>query len=146
MPEPWELKDRLSEAINAHDLYQLLQHYSPDAVLISPMGMAEGQEQIAWFYEQFFKAFPDFHKTAWLEVAHGDPVVTEWTVTGTHMGPLLIPGGREVEGTGRRITMRASCAYHVANGVIIAQREYYDQLELYSQLGFGLIELDRPIV
>jgi predicted ester cyclase len=143
MYESWELKDRLSEAINAHDLHQLLQYYSPDAALVTPMGVAEGHEQIAWFYEQFFKGFPDLRKTAWLEVACGDPVVTEWTVTGTHTGPFLLPEGREVQGTGRRITIRTSCAYHVDNGVIVAQREYYDQLELYSQLGFGLTELDR---
>jgi hypothetical protein len=141
MSSSWEIRRRLSEAINAHDLHQVLGFYSPDAVLVTPAGMAEGHEQIGWFYEQFFKAFPDYRQTAWLELPFDDPIVTEWTFTGTHQGPLLLPNGRELEGTGRRITVRASCMAYVAGDLVITHRDYYDQLELYSQLGFGLTEL-----
>jgi predicted ester cyclase len=143
MSDFWGIKHRLTEAINAHDLDRVLGYYSPDAVCVTPAGIAEGQEQIAWFYEQFFQGFPDFRQTPWLEVDCDDPVVTEWTLTGTHLGPFLLPDGREVQGTGRRITVRASCAFHIANGLIVTHRKYFDQLELYSQLGFGLTELDR---
>lgn len=83
----WEIKHRLSAAINAHDLPQVLEFYSPDAVYVTPMGIAEGHEQIAWVYEHFFKGFPDFHQTAWSEIAYGEPAITEWTITGTHRGP-----------------------------------------------------------
>ncbi|MEV1000550.1 hypothetical protein [Nonomuraea sp. NPDC050202] len=41
------------------------------------------------------------------------------------------------------VTVRATCTAHVAEGKIDSHREYYDQLELYSRLGFGLLELDR---
>ncbi|MEU8205909.1 ester cyclase [Streptosporangium sp. NPDC049046] len=139
-----ELERRLIEAINAHDLHRVLDCYSPDAVLVAPSGTMEGHEQIAWLYEQYFKAFPDFKKTVWLEVPCEDPVVAEWTLTGTHTGPFLLPDGREVEETGRRITVRGACMAYVANEKIITQRDYFDQLELYSQLGFGLTELDLP--
>jgi predicted ester cyclase len=146
MSNPWEIKNRLCEAVNAHDLHRVLECYSPDAVLVEPAGVAEGHEQIAWFYEQLFKSFPDFHQTAWFEVSCDDPAVTEWTITGTHMGPLLLPDGSELEGTGRRIAVRASCAAHVANDLIVTHREYFDQLELYSQLGFGLTRLNGSAV
>jgi uncharacterized protein (TIGR02246 family) len=142
MSASWEIKHRLFEAINAHDLHRVLERYSPDAVLVTPVGVAEGREQIAWFYELFFQGFPDFHQTAWFEADCDDPAITEWTLTGTHTGPFLLPDGRVMEGTGRRVTIRASCAAHVENGKIITHREYFDQLELYSQLGFGLTELD----
>ena len=141
---PWEITHRLVEAINAHDLHRVLECYSPDAVLVTPAGLAEGHEQIAWFYEDFFEGFPDFHQTAWFEGAGDDPVSTEWTLTGTHTGPFLLPDGSVMEGTGRHVTVRASCTAHVTNGKIITHREYFDQLELYSQLGFGLAELDLP--
>ncbi|WP_239161516.1 ester cyclase [Acrocarpospora phusangensis] len=131
----------MSEAINAHDLHRVLEFYTPDAVLVTPAGIAEGREQIGCFYEQFFKAFPDYRQTAWLEVPGDDPMVTEWTFTGTHLGPLLLPDGRELEGTGRHITVRASCMASVVDEMIVTHRDYYDQLELYSQLGFGLTEL-----
>ncbi|MGJ6961055.1 ester cyclase [Streptosporangium sp. G11] len=139
MSNSWQIKHRLCEAINTHDLHRVLEFYSPDAVLVTPSGVAEGYEQIARFYEQFFKGFPDFHQTAWLEVACDDPVVTEWTFIGTHLGPFPLPDGRELEGTGHRITVRASCVARVANDLVISHQDYYDQLELYSQLGCGLV-------
>ncbi|WP_182873753.1 ester cyclase [Microbispora sp. H10670] len=139
MSDFWALKHRMADAINAHDLHEILSHYSPDAVYVGPSGVAEGFEQIAWVYEQIFAAFPDFHVTAWYEVADCEnPAVTEWTYTGTHTGPLLLPDGREIAGTGCRITLRATCTSFVENGKIKTHREYFDQLELYSQLGFGL--------
>ncbi|MEW9530908.1 ester cyclase [Microbispora sp. NPDC049125] len=137
----WDLKHELCEAINDHDVRRVLEFYSPDAVYVAPAGVAEGHEQIAWLYEHFFKGFPDYHLTAWYEVECDNPTVTEWTVTGTHTGPFLLPDGRELEGTGRPITLRATCLSYVENGKIKTHREYFDQLELYTQLGFGLTEL-----
>jgi ketosteroid isomerase-like protein len=141
MSDSWEIKHRLAEAINAHNLHQVLAYYSPDAVLVTPAGMAEGREQIASFYEHFFTGFPDFHQTAWIEGDSDDLVTTQWTITGTHLGPFLLPDGHELQGTGRRITIRAACTTHIDNGLVVAHQEYFDQLELYSQLGFGLTEL-----
>lgn len=137
----WDIKHRLDDAVNAHDLQGVLACYSEDAVYVGPSGVVEGHEQIAWYYEQFFTAFPDFHSTAWFELDNCDnPAVTEWTYTGTHTGPILLPDGREIEGTGRRIAIRAICAAYVQDGKIVTHREYFDQLELYSQLGFGLTD------
>ncbi|GAA3844592.1 hypothetical protein GCM10022226_79690 [Sphaerisporangium flaviroseum] len=142
----WDLKHRLTDAVNAHDLRRVLDCYSPDAVYVTPAGVAEGHDQIAWFYEQFFKAFDDFHETAWFELGDCDnPSVTEWTYTGTHTGPFLRPDGREIGPTGCHVTIRATCACHVEGGKITTHREYYDQLELYSQLGLGLTELNSEV-
>ncbi|WP_440103766.1 ester cyclase [Streptosporangium sp. H16] len=138
----WDLKHRLCEAINAHDLQGVLDCYAPDAVHVAPTGVVEGHEQIAWLYEQLFVGFPDLHLTPWYEIGdHDNPAVTEWTITGTHSGPFLLPDGREIEGTGRHITVRSTCSAFVENDKIKTHREYYDQLELYSQLGYGLTEL-----
>ncbi|MEU6724022.1 ester cyclase [Nonomuraea wenchangensis] len=144
MSTQWDLAHRLNQAVNAHDLSSVLACYSEDAVLVSPAGVAQGHDEIGWVYQQNFRAFPDFHMAAWFELDVCDnPVCTEWTYTGTHTGPLLMPGGREIAGTGRRIAIRASCAAHISDGKIDSYREYFDQLELYSQLGFGLVELDQ---
>lgn len=140
----WDLKHWLTDAINMHDIRGILACYSPTAVYVTPSGVAEGHEQIAWMYEQFFTAFPDFHVTAWFELGDCEnPAVTEWTYTGTHKGPFLLPDGREIEGTGRHIALRATCSTFVTDGRIVTHREYFDQLELYSQLGFGLTKIEH---
>jgi limonene-1,2-epoxide hydrolase len=138
MPTGQEINHRLLEAINAHDVHRVLKCYNPDAIFVTPIGIAEGHDQVASFYEQFFKAFPDLHQTPWVEGEGDDPVITEMTITGTHMGPFLLPDGRELVGTGRHITLRAMGAAYVANDEIVTHREYFDQLELYSQLGLWL--------
>ncbi|GGO21531.1 hypothetical protein GCM10011574_48990 [Microbispora bryophytorum] len=85
-----------------------------------------------------------FRATAWFELGDCDnPAVTEWTYTGTHKGPFPLPDGREIEGTGRHITLRATCSTFVTNGRIVTHREYFDQLELYCQLGFGLTKIEQ---
>ncbi|GAA3647218.1 hypothetical protein GCM10022224_007550 [Nonomuraea antimicrobica] len=140
----WDLKHRLGVAVNDHDLRKVLDCYQPDAVYVTPAGIAEGHEQIAWLHNQFLRGFPDFHMTAWFELGDCDnPTVTEWTYTGTHLGPFLLPDGQEIAATGRRIAIRATCNAHVTDGRISSHREYYDQLELYSQLGYGLVERGR---
>lgn len=139
----WDIKRSVAKAINDHDVHRMLEHFSPDAVYVSPVGIAEGHEQIAWVYEQIFKAFPDYRLTTWEELADCDnPAVAEWTATGTHTGLLLLPGGREFQGTGRPITLRGSCFSFVVDGKISTHREYFDQLELYTQLGLCLADPD----
>ncbi|WP_239115302.1 ester cyclase [Planotetraspora kaengkrachanensis] len=140
----WDVKRRLTDAINSHDLDRVLECFSPDAVVVSPYGVAEGREQIAWMYEQLFTGFSDFTLTTWFEVTGTDiPMVAEWTSTGTHTGPFLLPDGNVLEGTGRRIAVRGTCASFVENGKITTHREYFDQLEMYTQLGMGLVAVDQ---
>ncbi|GII27058.1 ester cyclase [Planotetraspora mira] len=144
MVEKWEIKRGLADAINDHDVRRMLDFFTEDAVFVSPVGVAEGHEQIAWFFEQFFKGFPDLHLAVWFEATDTDnPMMVEWTGTGTHTGPVLLPDGQELEATGRRITLRGTCASFVENGKIVTHREYFDQLELYTQLGLHLSR-DEP--
>ncbi|WP_182885793.1 ester cyclase [Microbispora sp. H10885] len=139
MSDPWAVKRQLTVALNEHDLEGVLEIFSPDAVLVSPFGVAEGLEQIGWMYEQIFKSFPDFHLFAWYEAVTCEaPLMVEWTATGTHLGPILLPNGCELQGTGRPVTFRGTCASFVEDGKIKSHREYFDQLELYAQLGLCL--------
>jgi uncharacterized protein (TIGR02246 family) len=143
MVDKCEIKPGLSEAINDHDVHRLLDYFTEDAIFVSPAGIAEGREQIAWLFEQFFKGFPDLCLTVWYEATGTDNhMMVEWTGTGTHTGPFLLPDGQELEATGRRITLRGTCASFIENGKIVTHREYFDQLELYTQLGLHLSKDD----
>ncbi|SNT59855.1 conserved hypothetical protein, partial [Streptosporangium subroseum] len=72
MVDKWEIKRGMADAINAHDVHRLLDLFTEDAIFVSPVGMAEGHEQIAWLFEQFFKGFPDLHLTVWYEATDTD--------------------------------------------------------------------------
>ncbi|WP_061290373.1 ester cyclase [Herbidospora cretacea] len=139
MVEKWEIKRALAAAINDHDMHRMLDCFAEDATFVSPVGVAEGHDEIAWIFEQFFKGFPDLRLIVWYEaIGNDDPLVVEWTGTGTHTGPFLLPDGRDLEATGRRISLRGTCASFIDNGKIVTHREYFDQLELFSQLGMHL--------
>ncbi|MBP2702219.1 ester cyclase [Microbispora sp. RL4-1S] len=139
MVDNWEVKRELADAINDHDVHRMLDLFTENAVFVSPVGLAEGRDEIVWIFEQFFKGFPDLRLTVWYEATGTDnPLVVEWTGTGTHTGPFLLPDGQVLEATGRRIALRGTCASFVENGKIATHREYFDQLELYTQLGLHL--------
>ncbi|WP_244359807.1 nuclear transport factor 2 family protein [Microbispora triticiradicis] len=65
MPDARRLKERLHNAFNRHDLDEVIQCHSKDAVLVTPAGVAEGHEQIASYYEDLFEGFPDMRITVW---------------------------------------------------------------------------------
>ncbi|GAA0410469.1 hypothetical protein GCM10009530_73700 [Microbispora corallina] len=144
MADARELADEVLSAVNDHDVDRVLRCFRSDAVLVTPIGVAEGREQIAWYYEHLIKGFPDICMTVWNKVTCSDPAFTEWTLTGTHTGPFLLPDGEVLEGTGRRITVRGCGACTVEDGRIVTHRDYFDQLELLSQLGFELLPPPPP--
>ncbi|MEV4295350.1 ester cyclase [Microbispora rosea] len=138
-----EVKDRVIAALNDHDLEAAMRCFARDAVYVGPVGAAEGHEQIGWYFEHLLQAFPDLQLTPWCKVPVCDPAVSavsEYVMTGTHLGPLLLPGGSALEATGHRIAVRAAGLCTIENGLITSDRDYYDQLELFSQLGLCLPE------
>ncbi|WP_432863546.1 ester cyclase [Microbispora rosea] len=144
MPDARLLKQRLHDAFNRHDLDEVIQCHSQDAVLVTPAGVAEGHEQIASYYDDLFRGFPDMRMTVWHTVLCTDPAVTEWLLIGTHTGPFLLPGGQVLERTGRHVAVRGTSTCSVGNDKIISHRMYFDQLELYTQLG-GRLAFDEQL-
>ncbi|WP_432928281.1 nuclear transport factor 2 family protein [Microbispora sp. CA-135349] len=139
MPDGRQLADRVLNAVNAHDLARLSACYDRNAVLSTPLRECEGREQIIRYWEDLFKAFGDMTLTVWNRMDYADPGFSEWTMTGTHSGPFPLPGGGVMGASGRRITVRGCGACHAENGLVAAHRDYFDLLELYSQLGFSLV-------
>ncbi|MGW0803001.1 ester cyclase [Nonomuraea sp. NPDC002799] len=133
-----EIRDDIISAFNHHDVEGILRFFADNAVLVSPTGMAEGHEQIGWYFGHFFAGFPDLRFTAWSKPVLDDPAVTEYMLTGTHDGPFLASDGRMLQRTGRHVAVRGVSVASVENGMIITDRDYYDQWELYSQLGVSL--------
>ncbi|TMR20241.1 nuclear transport factor 2 family protein [Nonomuraea turkmeniaca] len=139
MPEDHQVSDALADAVNDHALERVLRLYGPGAVFVAPGGMAEGHEQIASFYASWFDGFPDVSATLWRKITTASVTVLEWTLTGTHRGPFLIPGGEILEPTGRRVAVRGCSTADLDGGLIVSHHIYFDQLQVFASLGLRLI-------
>ncbi|TDD57191.1 DUF4440 domain-containing protein [Nonomuraea terrae] len=145
MSDPLDVLVQLRRTFNRHDLDGLAGCFSPRAVLVAPDGIGQDREEVASYYGQFMEAFPDSMCTPKSVTISGDTLVAEYTLTGTHKGLYLVPGGEVLEPTGRPIAVRACSLSEVADGYITSHRIFYDQLELGAQLG-GVITFGRQRV
>ncbi|GIH47044.1 ester cyclase [Microbispora rosea] len=134
----YDVVNRMLRAMNAHDLDAVLRCYAPGAVVIGPEMEAGEPGEIASYMLQMWDGFPDLRFTLWETVTLADAVATEMTAAGTHTGPYLVAGGDILAPTGRGINVRVSWFWHLEDGLIQSQRFYYDQLEIYAQLGLRL--------
>ncbi|SNT22603.1 hypothetical protein SAMN05216276_102954 [Streptosporangium subroseum] len=130
--------DRLVSALDARDLAATMRCYSPQAVVVGPELQAEGLEEIAACHMHLFEGFPALRMTVWEKVVCGDLVMIEALASGTHGGPFLLAGGEVLQATGRAVNIRTCWVFTLADDLIVSQRVYYDQLEVYSQIGLRL--------
>jgi ketosteroid isomerase-like protein len=65
----------------------------------------------------------------------GEYACAEWTVVMTHSGALAVAGQEVVEPTGVRVTLHGVTVAEFRGGRICSLRQYWDELELYEQLG-----------
>ena len=106
------------------------EHLAADYVGHDPSGPLHGPEGFKQFYATYRTAFPDTHLTIEDQIAEGDTVVSRWTATGTHQGPLMgiPPSGKRVRVTGITITRFAS-------GKLAEEWFNYDTLGMLQQIG-----------
>jgi len=79
-------------------------------------------------------AIPDLSVTLGDQFGHRDRVVSRWTGSGTHSGPLTLPGGT-VERTGRTISFDEIRIDRHADGRIAESWWIPDRFTLWQQLG-----------
>jgi steroid delta-isomerase-like uncharacterized protein len=104
--------------------------FAADYLGHDPSGPMHGPEGFKQFYATYRTAFPDTHLTIEDQIAERDTVVSRWTATGTHQGPLMgiPPSGKRVRVTGITISRYAS-------GKIAEEWFSYDTLGMLQQLG-----------
>jgi predicted ester cyclase len=137
--------ERLIDAVNAHDIARLREIYVPGARTRRPGWPADGDiTALLSSYEMDFASVPDIH-LAPLGFVCGDPrIVTELRTTGTNSGPTVLGDfgkallGSDVEAvppTGRRVDLPAVFVHEVADGKVVAERQYWGLLEFLVQIG-----------
>ncbi|MEO5980019.1 MAG: ester cyclase [Chryseolinea sp.] len=75
------------------------------------------------------KAFPDWTEEIVDIIAEGDKVVTRYKSSGTHQGNF-----NGLDSTGNKVTIYETSIYRIANGKIIEQWGFPDEISLRNQL------------
>ena len=98
----------------------------------------DGETEVRGYFAASRTPFPDQGNEI-IAIAHaGDTVLVEFWLTGTHLGPLKLPG-RVVEATGRAFRVRMAASFEFAPGEdkIVCERPYYDQFAVLRALELG---------
>ena len=131
-----QLLDRYVELYNAGDLDGVIGLYAEDSVQGMPDGVFEGRAAIRERLAQELAAFTDVRHTVRSFVEQNDAFCDEWTFAGTHSEPFPLPDGSELPATGKRVEIEGMEIVRVnANGQIVLNTLYYDNLAVAVQLG-----------
>ena len=98
----------------------------------------DGETAVRGYFAASRTPFPDQGNEI-IAIAHGgDTVLVEFWLTGTHLGPLKLPG-RVVEATGKTFRVRMAASFEFAPGgdKIVCERPYYDQFAVLRALELG---------
>ncbi len=120
------------EGYNQHDAAKATSYYADHAVIVD-YGAPKpdsGKAQIQQTWQMYTTAFPDAHVTFEGELAHGDMVVLQWRAVGTNTGPMM-----DMPATNKHVDVHGCSVYHIVNGKIVHQWDYWDQASFMKQLG-----------
>jgi steroid delta-isomerase-like uncharacterized protein len=130
-----ELARRHDEAFNAQDADGRIAIEASDIEVVMPGGMKlRGREQVMEVVRAFWKAMPDVKIALESQLAAGDAVVAEGTLSGTHSGTFRTPQG-EIPASGNSVTLRYAAVKRFRDGKLESEHLYFDQLEFLQQLG-----------
>ena len=131
---------RAVEAVNAHDAKAFAATYAADAVVHDPFypQPLRGRDAIEQDMLELLRAFPDARFTVVGPLLQdGGTVAGEYTLHGTHLGPLATPDG-EIPPTGNSVDNNGAVfSTFNADGEVIEERRYYDAAGLIAQIGLA---------
>jgi ketosteroid isomerase-like protein len=136
MGQARELMRRITDAVMAGDVQALAECYAEDAVAETPdRGRVEGRTEVVDYLMWFPATFPDARFESLSELEDGNVAVDEGYLTGTHTRPMALPTGETIAPTGKRVRLRECDVLVIEDGLAVAHRFYFDQLEFVTQLG-----------
>ncbi len=130
-----DLAEQGAQLYNAGDVEGMVDLYTEDATLVTPVGTFGGRAAIHEALSRDKAAFPDHAVTLDVIVEQGDTLAEEWTMTATHTGPLVMPDGTELPPTGKRIEIKGMNLVQLRDGKVAVFHMYYDNMAMAGQLG-----------
>jgi steroid delta-isomerase-like uncharacterized protein len=119
------------ESENRHEFDVTLGTFDHPRYEIVPTGdVFDGPEAVRGYFEDTRTAFPD-QRNELIALHHADDgVIAEFTLKGTHEGPL-----RGIEPTGKQFTCRCAAFFLFEGEKLVCERVYFDAATILGQLG-----------
>jgi steroid delta-isomerase-like uncharacterized protein len=130
-----EIATRLEQAISERDLAGVAALLHPDAVYTAPGAAVGGMKvaEIESFFGAFFTSFPEGTMEIVTVTGAGDVATAEWIY---HSGPMAAGlFGRPA--TGKSASARGARVITIEDERIKTINAYWDNQDLFAQLGFG---------
>jgi predicted ester cyclase len=111
--------------------------FSEDLAMRTPglPGTVTGRHVRVAMVQGIMDAFPDGQAEVERAFGQGDLGCLQVRFEGTHTGPLAGSGGAEIPPTGRRVKFLYCIVVRFEDGKAVELDEYYDQLDLLTQIG-----------
>ena len=137
MSEAKQVLERAIECWNSTDREGWAALYTDDVVYEGPGGsrISGSADLLEKYFDALLVAAPDRRSDDVVLYAEGEHVVEVARYTGTHTGTWRNPDGAEVPPTGRSLDFPFVGVFRVEGGKISSIRIYYDQVEVFTQLG-----------
>ncbi len=126
--------ERVAKALNDHDWEAYEREFARDLSVEAPGLKSAGREARVRWVQGLMAAFPDGRAAVKRVFGDGEWVCAELTFAGTHTGPLA-SGSGVVPATNRTVEFPYCLVMRVRDGQIAELHEYFDQVELLTQLG-----------
>jgi steroid delta-isomerase-like uncharacterized protein len=118
------------DRLNEHDVNPVKQFWTADTVERFPDRTCHGADEIATYFEEVFRAMPDFHMDVISVAEQGDDVFVHWHLTGVHRGPLV-----GIEATGRMLSIDGMDHFVFRDGAVVSNFVVFDQMQYARQIG-----------
>ena len=132
--EPNRLLDEIATSLNARDWTAYGRLFTSDLVVHAPGLHTTGRDARVKWVQDLVVAFPDGRIAVDRVFAQDDLVCAELRFAGTHTGPMN-SAAATVPATNRKVTFPYCLVLRTKGEQIAELHEYFDQLELVTQLG-----------
>ena len=130
-----ELVEQQVSAAFSQNYAKLTECYAKDVRYVDPDGVWTGVDAVLAHVKEVFVPFPGMSFDV-QSIYDGDGwAIAEGVVTGKNTGPLVMPDGSTLPATGRDVEVRTVVVYQLRDGAITAERNYWDNMAIYAQLG-----------
>jgi steroid delta-isomerase-like uncharacterized protein len=118
------------QIVNQGKLELFDQYFSPDYTLQTPTVSVKGPAGAREYYSALLGAFSDCEFIVEDSFEDQGRIAKRWVFRGTHTGEL-----NGIAPTGKRITLAGVTLARMADGKIVEERDFADELGLLQQLG-----------